>query len=679
MVRIFNDFEFWGDYADDEIRERHIAVGREIKLDKYYFGYEKQKREENCLFCGDKIDMDFNRFDVFMEHNDIKKNNHFDSNPHSSLPKLDKKYEFDADVAPCWCNNMPQFSRSSVGGSKYLLSAQPYALEQDDLIFESRFESGNLARVVKVTPHYYELYLRPDMYTNRHTQWFYFRVKNTRTKTQYRFSIVNLTKPDSLYKEGMRPLMYSTADATNNNIGWRRCGENIAYYRNEDNNIYNTRNYHQVLIDDFDDEDNGNICSYTLTFNVEFQYENDTVFFAHSYPYTYSDLQDYLMNIQRHPIKSKFSKLRLLCRSLAGNNVYYLTVTAPSTPEEELQKKKKAIVVTARVHPGEAPSSWMMKGFIDFITGDSYVAKKLRHKFIFKLVPMLNPDGVIVGNTRSSLTGRDLNRQYRTVIRETYPSIWNTKAMIKRLMEDCGVALYCDMHAHSRKHNIFAYGCENLKRHPDRRLIEQVFPLMLHKNVADKFSFENCKFRVQKNKEGTGRIVVWLLGVTNSYTLEASFAGSTLGSRNGTHFSTMDYEQLGRAFCETLMDYYDDNPLKVNKFMPLLKKMRKEQRKARKALKAKRKAELLTKKEEKEKNKKEERLLNQSNDYDNNYYQEYYQEQEKIKRFLRFTIEDSFNWDELEEELQKRHEQKENIEASEDDDEELSDCENDKE
>lgn len=45
---------------------------------------------------------------------------------------------------------------------------------------------------------------------------------------------------------------------------------------------------------------------------------------------------------------------------------------------------------------------------------------------------MLNPDGVIVGNTRSSLTGRDLNRQYRTVIRETYPSIWNTKAMLKR-------------------------------------------------------------------------------------------------------------------------------------------------------------------------------------------------------------------------------------------------------
>lgn len=163
-----------------------------------------------------------------------------------------------------------------------------------------------------------------------------------------------------------------------------------------------------------------------------------------------------------------------------------------------------------------------MKGFMDFLTGESSIAKKLRHKFIFKVIPMLNPvkirrllpnwvsffdmdiyqvgnfqsyliildygqDGVIVGNTRSSLTGKDLNRQYRTVIRETYPSIWYTKTMIKRLTEECGVVMYCDMHAHSRKHNIFIYGCEN-KREPDKKLAEQVFPLMLHKNIADKVS-----------------------------------------------------------------------------------------------------------------------------------------------------------------------------------------------
>jgi hypothetical protein len=52
-------------------------------------------------------------------------------------------------------------------------------------------------------------------------------------------------------------------------------------------------------------------------------------------------------------------------------------------------------------------------------------------------------------------------------------------------MEECGIEMYCDLHAHSRKHNIFIYGCES-RRSADRRLQEQVFPLMLHKNAADK-------------------------------------------------------------------------------------------------------------------------------------------------------------------------------------------------
>mgnify|MGYP002378089942 CR=1 FL=1 len=48
---------------------------------------------------------------------------------------------------------------------------------------------------------------------------------------------------------------------------------------------------------------------------------------------------------------------------------------------------------------------------------------------------MLNPDGVIVGNYRCSLSGRDLNRNYKTILKDAYPSIWHTREMIKRF--DC--------------------------------------------------------------------------------------------------------------------------------------------------------------------------------------------------------------------------------------------------
>lgn len=51
-----------------------------------------------------------------------------------------------------------------------------------------------------------------------------------------------------------------------------------------------------------------------------------------------------------------------------------------------------------------------MEGFVEFIVSNDKEAKILREKFVFKIVPMLNPDGVIVGNYRCSLTGVDLNR-----------------------------------------------------------------------------------------------------------------------------------------------------------------------------------------------------------------------------------------------------------------------------
>ena len=53
-----------------------------------------------------------------------------------------------------------------------------------------------------------------------------------------------------------------------------------------------------------------------------------------------------------------------------------------------------------RVHPGETPSSWMMRGVIQFLTGSSDTARALRDRFVFKIVPMLNPDGVFLGNQR---------------------------------------------------------------------------------------------------------------------------------------------------------------------------------------------------------------------------------------------------------------------------------------
>jgi cytosolic carboxypeptidase protein 2/3 len=77
------------------------------------------------------------------------------------------------------------------------------------LIFESRFESGNLLAAIKVTDNEYDLILQNDINTNGHTQWYFFRVGNTKVGQKIKFNILNLAKNDSLYNYGMKILCFS--------------------------------------------------------------------------------------------------------------------------------------------------------------------------------------------------------------------------------------------------------------------------------------------------------------------------------------------------------------------------------------------------------------------------------------------------------------------------------------
>jgi murein tripeptide amidase MpaA len=47
----------------------------------------------------------------------------------------------------------------------------------------------------------------------------------------------------------------------------------------------------------------------------------------------------------------------------------------------------------------------------------------MRNMFVFYIVPMLNPDGVIVGNFRTSYSGKDLNRQFNKLNKFVFPEI----------------------------------------------------------------------------------------------------------------------------------------------------------------------------------------------------------------------------------------------------------------
>ncbi|KAG7383979.1 Cytosolic carboxypeptidase 2 [Phytophthora pseudosyringae] len=440
----------------------------------------------------------------------------------------------------------------------------------DTLIFDSLFESGNLLRAERILrkapsttsasrlrQQEYELLIHPDVKNGAYRQWFYFEVRNGRPGVTYRFALVNLAKSGALFGQGLQPVVYSEQDAATKGFGWRHRGNHVRY---------------DAVVSPM-----APAGANALAFQYEFEHKNDSVYFACIQPYTYTDLLEYLDQLEHDILHSQTFRRTELCRSLAGNSCDLLSITSPGKeglPHDE----RRIIVLSARVHPGEPNSSWMMQGMLNYLTGPSTGATVLRRNFIFKVIPMLNPDGVINGNTRVSLAGWDLNRKWSSPIEQLFPTIYHLKQQLAHFQSRGRVAIYCDLHGHSINRNIFTYGCYTSKNKSSSsdgskasasaatstvtttntgvKTDPRVFPMIVARH-APSFSFANCDFSVHKSKVTTARVVVnQELGVTNSYTLEASFCGPDIGVRKDTQFSTWDLEEMGRSWCQSLLVYY---------------------------------------------------------------------------------------------------------------------------
>lgn len=62
------------------------------------------------------------------------------------------------------------------------------------------------------------------------------------------------------------------------------------------------------------------------------------------------------------------------------------------------------------------------------------------------------------------------------------------------------------------------------------------------------FNYKGCRFKIEKNKLGTSRVVCWdELKITNSFTLENSFFGYQYGEAKNTVPYTVEHlEEIGK-------------------------------------------------------------------------------------------------------------------------------------
>ncbi|KAM4043212.1 cytosolic carboxypeptidase-like protein 5 isoform 1-T3 [Anomaloglossus baeobatrachus] len=330
------------------------------------------------------------------------------------------------------------------------------------LLFSSRFDSGNLARVEKVertdgdgdtpsctggsgmglsgsapAPDYeFNVWTKPDCadteYENGNRSWFFFSVRGGAPGKQIKINIMNMNKQSKLYGQGMAPFVRTVPIRSR----WDRVRDRPTFQMVEN--------------------------QFVLSFVHRFlECRGATTYFSFCFPFSYEESQELLAGLDDRfsdsrlmspgssPPDSIYYQRELLCHSLEGLRVDLLTISSCHGMMEEREPRldklfpdrscsrpfrfsgKKVFFLSSRVHPGETPSSFVFNGFLEFILRqDDPRAAMLRRMYVFKLIPMLNPDGVVRGHYRTDTRGVNLNRQYLAPDFELHPSVYGAKSVL---------------------------------------------------------------------------------------------------------------------------------------------------------------------------------------------------------------------------------------------------------
>ena len=122
------------------------------------------------------------------------------------------------------------------------------------------------------------------------------------------------------------------------------------------------------------------------------------MFRTYAYAYAYArEISVIQVHLEALTDQSQHSNVYLrtdvLYQSICGHDVPLMTVTSRNS--DIPIANRKIVCLTGRVHPGETNASWVMKGTLDYLV--STEAEALLADHVFKIIPMLNVEGVIQG------------------------------------------------------------------------------------------------------------------------------------------------------------------------------------------------------------------------------------------------------------------------------------------
>ena len=425
-----------------------------------------------------------------------------------------------------------------------------------------------------------------------HCAFFHFVVSGLEMGSVLKLRVCNASNHGGLYKHDMRPVFRSVQA----NRKWTRIRSPVKFSKSD------------------------GVC--TLYFEHTVEFDNDKIYFAFTYPYTYTMVQDDIETIKRHnndftaEDDSLYMHHEVLTKSVDGRNVDLITITSIGGADCEKREPllsgifpehsadgsmrpptfpdKEVIFLSARVHPGEVPAQWTFKGMLDLLRDKTDLrAIELRRHFVFKLIPLLNPDGVFRGHFRMDQFGNNLNRYYTAPDPTNQPTIFAAKALLDYYSDKKLLSAYVDCHAHASKRGCFIYG--NVMDSLDDQVQNQLYCQLISMNTPH-FDYEGCLFSKEHmtridpgdakkglTAEGSGRVATYLhYGIIHSYTIESNYNCSRTGNDvpacevdplgsfgdkdgfqytpNPEKYTTVSYNSVGRAVLIAMLDIRNVNP-----------------------------------------------------------------------------------------------------------------------
>lgn len=195
---------------------------------------------------------------------------------------------------------------------------------------------------------------------------------------------------------------------------------------------------------------------------------------AHTPPYT----NDHLASLRRSILKHRDVRETVIGKSVGGRDLYLWTITS-----NQAGGHRKVVWLMFRQHSWESGSSWVGEGLVRALLSPEM--EDLRKRFIWKIHPFCDPDGVARGGVRFNANGYDLNRNWDAIDPRLMPEIAaQHKAIAEWLKAGNRVDLFLSLH--NTETSEYLQGPPGGEKRPEiRRLAERFFQQLVETTSFD--------------------------------------------------------------------------------------------------------------------------------------------------------------------------------------------------